>query len=79
MPRYASPMRRKLSGVRTTITTSASSRIPYIRSGRRTRSAIRPPTKPPMASPPKNPVRIVDTAWLVLPNTSTSCRAQTTS
>ena len=79
MPRYASPISRKLNGVRTTITTRTSSSTPYIRSGRATRSAIRPPTAPPIASPPKNPVRIVDTAWLVLPNTSTSCRAQTTS
>ena len=77
--RYASPMRRKVSGVSTTTTTSASSSSPYIRNGRATRSATRPPTAPPIARPPKNPVRIVDTAWLVLPNTSTSWRAQTTS
>ena len=72
-------MSRKLIGVSTTTTTTMSSRIPYSRSGRATRSAIRPPTTPPIARPPKNPVRIVETAWLVLPNTSTSWRAQTTS
>ncbi len=53
--------------------------MPYIRSGDRTRSAIRPPTALPIAMPPKNPARIADTAWVVLPNTSTSWRDQTIS
>ena len=51
----------------------------YMRSGLRTRSAIRPPATLPMAMPPKNPVRIAEMAWVVLPKTSTSWRAQTTS
>ncbi len=59
-------------GVRMTTTTSTSSRIPYIRTGRRTRSAYRPPTALPIAIPPKNPVRIAETAWVVLPKTRTS-------
>ena len=46
---------------------------------RRTRSASRPPTALPIAIPPKKPVRIAETAWVVLPNTRTSWRAQTTS
>ena len=79
MPRYTSPMSRKVTGVSSTTTTTISSRKPYSRRGRATRSATRPPTAPPIARPPKNPVRIVDTAWLVLPNTSTSWRAHTTS
>ena len=62
-----------------TITTRISSSSPYIRSGRRTRSAIRPPITLPIAIPPKKPVRIAETAWVVFPNTSTSCLAQTTS
>ena len=66
-------------GVRITTTTRTSSSRPYIRSGRRTRSASRPPIALPIAIPPKKPVRIADTAWVVLPNTSTSWRAQTTS
>ena len=45
----------------------------------RTRSAIRPPTMLPTAMPPKKPVRIADTAWVVLPKTRTSCRDQTIS
>ena len=53
--------------------------MPYIRSGERTRSAIRPPTAAPIAIPPKKPVRIADTAWVVLPNTRTSWRDQTIS
>jgi hypothetical protein len=40
---------------------------------------MRPPNMLPIAMPPKNPVRIADTACVVLPNTSTSCRAHTTS
>src|SRR6476660_7406816 len=35
--------------------------------------------KLPIAMPPKNPVRIVETACVVLPNTRTSWRDQTTS
>ena len=66
-------------GVARTTTTRMISSRPYIRSGRWTRSPIRPPMKLPMAMPPKKPVRIADTAWVVLPNTRTSCRAQTTS
>ena len=50
-----------------------------MRSGRRTRSASRPPTTLPMAIPPKNPVRIAEIACVVLPKTSTSCLDQTTS
>ena len=53
--------------------------MPYSRSGERTRSAIRPPTTLPIAIPPKNPVRIAETAWVVLPKTRTSWRDQTTS
>ena len=66
-------------GVRITTTTSTSSSSPYIRSGRLTRSATRPPSALPIAIPPKNPVRIAETAWVVLPKTRTSWRAQTTS
>ena len=44
----------------------------------RGRPAVRRRTLP-MAIPPKKPVRIVDTAWVVLPKTSTSWRDQTTS
>ncbi len=62
-----------------TTTTRMSSRIPYIRSGDRTRSAIRPPTAAPIAMPPKKPVRMAETAWVVLPKTSTSWRDQTIS
>ncbi|MFN8629657.1 MAG: hypothetical protein U0838_04845 [Chloroflexota bacterium] len=69
----------KLNGVMSTTTTTASSSPPYSRSGRATRSATRPPTAPPTASPPKKPVRMVAVAWLVLPKTRTSWRAQTTS
>ena len=50
-----------------------------MRSGERTRSAIRPPTAAPMAIPPKKPVRIAETAWVVLPKTRTSWRDQTIS
>ena len=53
--------------------------MPYIRSGERTRSAIRPPIAAPIAMPPKKPVRIADTAWVVLPKTRTSWRDQTIS
>ena len=72
-------MSRNVIGVTRTTTTRTSSRIPYIRSGERTRSAIRPPTAAPIAMPPKKPVRIAETAWVVLPNTSTSWRDQTIS
>ncbi len=51
----------------------------YIRSGERTRSANRPPTTAPMAIPPKKPVRMAATAWVVLPKTSTSWRDHTIS
>ena len=61
------------------MTTRISSSRPYIRSGRRARSAIRPPITLPIAIPPKNPVRIAETAWVVLPKTRTSWRAHTTS
>ena len=50
-----------------------------MRSGERTRSAIRPPRVAPIAIPPKNPVRIAETAWVVFPKTSTSWRDQTIS
>jgi hypothetical protein len=50
-----------------------------MRSGERTRSAMRPPTKAPIAMPPKNPVRIAETACVVFPNTSTNWRDQTIS
>src|SRR6185312_19426 len=40
---------------------------------------MRPPTNAPIAIPPKKPVRIVETAWVVLPKTRTSWRDQTTS
>ena len=53
--------------------------MPYIRNGERTRSATRPPTNAPIAMPPKNPVRMAETAWVVLPNTSTNWRDQTIS
>ena len=56
-----------------------SSSRPYSRSGDRTRSATRPPTTLPIAIPPKNPVRIADTACVVLPKTRTSWRDQTIS
>ena len=79
MPRYTSPISWNVTGVSSTTATTISSRKPYSRRGRATRSARRPPNTPPIAKPPKNPVRIVDTAWLVLPNTSTSWRAHTTS
>ena len=52
---------------------------PYSRSGDDVRSPIRPPTTAPIAMPPKNPVRIAETACVVLPKTSTSWRAQTIS
>src|SRR4029079_2446664 len=52
---------------------------PYRRIGEHTRSANRPPATLPIAIPPKNPVRIVATAWVVFPNTRTSCLDQTTS
>ena len=78
-PWYADPISRNVTGVSSTTATTTSSRNPYSRSGRFTRSANRPPIAPPIASPPKNPVRIVETACDVLPNTRTSCRAQTTS
>jgi len=72
-------MSRKVTGVTSTTTTSTSSRSPYIRRGDRTRSATRPPTHAPIAIPPKNPVRIADTACVVFPKTSTSWRDQTIS
>ncbi len=50
-----------------------------MRSGRLTRSATRPPKPLPIAIPPKKPVRIAETAWVVFPKTSTSWRAQTIS
>ena len=50
-----------------------------MRNGERTRSAIRPPIAAPIAIPPKKPVRIADTAWVVLPNTRTSWRDHTIS
>jgi len=78
-PRYSSWISWNVSGVSSTTTTSAISSRPYILSGERTLSAIRPPTTLPIAIPPKKPVRIAETACVVFPNTSTSWRAQTIS
>ena len=72
-------MSPNVSGVTSTTTTSASSSRPYRRSGERTRSAIRPPTVAPIAMPPKNPVRMAETACVVFPKTRTSWRDQTIS
>ncbi len=76
---YSEVMIRNVNGVATTTATSTSSMSPYSRSGARTRSATRPPSALPMAIPPKNPARIAETAWVVLPKTRTSCRDQTIS
>jgi hypothetical protein len=78
-PRYTSCSSRNVSGVARTMTTRISSSTPYIRSGRRTLSPIRPPIALPIAMPPKKPVRIAEIACVVLPKTRTSWRAQTTS
>ena len=72
-------MSRNVTGVTSTTATSTTSRTPYIRSGERTRSATRPPMNAPIAIPPKKPVRIADTACVVLPNTRTSWRDHTIS
>src|SRR5215218_7655687 len=79
MSRYSVLMSRNENGVMSTTTASTSSRTAYIRTGTRTRSAMRPPMKLPTAIPPKNPARIAETAWVVLPKTRTSCRDHTIS
>src|SRR3954454_23697721 len=79
MSRYSVLMSRNENGVTRTTAASTSSRTAYIRTGTRTRSAIRPPTKLPTAIPPKNPARIADTACVVFPNTRTSWRDHTIS
>src|SRR4051812_34581544 len=72
-------MSRNVIGVAITTPASTISSRPYSRSGERTRSATWPPISEPIAIPPKNPVRIADTAWVVFPNTSTGGRDQTIS
>ncbi len=76
---YSAVTMRNVNGVATTTATRMSSMAPYSRNGERTRSARRPPRTLPMAIPPKKPARIADTAWVVLPKTSTSWRDQTIS
>src|SRR6478736_9829154 len=72
-------MSRNVSGVAMTTAARTTSSRPYSRRGRRTRSATGPPMNAPIAIPPKNPVRMADTACVVLPKTRTSWRDQTIS
>ncbi len=77
-PRYSSASPLKANGSRAAMAATASSTSPYRRSGRRLVSASRPPARLPKPRPAMNAVTIVATAWVVLPNTSTSSRDHTT-